>query len=147
MSYRLGSPPRMRGKPVYDGRQNPRSGITPADAGKTSLNGIFSATGLGSPPRMRGKPSLFLHFFKLDRITPADAGKTKADQRTVKHDEDHPRGCGENNECPLLKSRGQGSPPRMRGKRRRLTQTALYRRITPADAGKTMSCVPTASLM
>ena len=71
-----GSPPRMRGKPKEYTDKQDVAGITPADAGKTSVKGsnrnnywdhprgcgeIFSVIpcpnyGKGSPPRMRGPP-------------------------------------------------------------------------------------------
>ena len=56
-SLKLGSPPRMRGKPRTQKtiKANPR--ITPADAGKTGRqSGHIDRIG-GSPPRMRGKPT------------------------------------------------------------------------------------------
>ena len=111
-----GSPPRMRGKPSDYSRKGAVQRITPADAGKTSIsfrtkfsaedhprgcgeNSLLmqgSCDDAGSPPRMRGKPAPATDSRDSVRITPADAGKTKTNQRTAKHDEDHPRGCGEN---------------------------------------------------
>ena len=141
-----GSPPRMRGKQHPYPRHERHGRITPADAGKTSgkslcktvapdhprgcgenryltNNGGFPA---GSPPRMRGK--------------------RKMDGRSGAEETDHPRGCGENylslirSICPL------GSPPRMRGKRIQQTQRKWAYRITPADAGKTLSALRTLNL-
>ncbi len=74
-TYNLGSPPRMRGKPLRLGRETTKRGITPAHAGKTlrGLEGsrllrdhpracgenvrrmLFCTLCGGSPPRMRGK--------------------------------------------------------------------------------------------
>ena len=54
---------------------------------------------------------------------------------------DHPRGCGENNaafEPPALPI---GSPPRMRGKPNVAGIAARQGGITPADAGKTRTCL------
>ena len=92
----LGSPPRMRGKRAGCRHESTAFGITPADAGKTSLSrqrtkqkrdhprgcgenyehGNYAASGMGSPPRMRGK--LVIPYFErnVHGITPADAGKT-----------------------------------------------------------------------
>ena len=80
----LGSPPRMRGKlsPVVSPARV--TGITPADAGKTSITlrvPLFTTDhprgcGGGSPPRMRGKPRRWCCEMFEYRITPADAGKT-----------------------------------------------------------------------
>ena len=52
---------------------------------------------------------------------------------------DHPRGCGENR-CqrqPIIEY--IGSPPRMRGKQGACSNQRRYQRITPADAGKTVT--------
>ena len=88
---------------------------------------------------MRGKLSIVRRRKQFAGITPADAGKTHPDKQRLNLIEDHPRGCGEN-ECPLLKSRGQlGSPPRMRGKLEIYVLRKTHCRITPADAGKTLS--------
>ena len=74
-----GSPPRMRGKPVYLPCRAGQRRITPADAGKTSQNKITRCwitdhprgcgennphahtrqSSIGSPPRMRGKLPLY----------------------------------------------------------------------------------------
>ena len=95
--HRVGSPPRMRGKPELS-RQHRRKGrITPADAGKTVFgtdrrtaaedhprgcgeNYVHFAscfTRPGSPPRMRGKRRQNGKSASSPGITPADAGKTK----------------------------------------------------------------------
>ena len=58
---------------------------------------------------------------------------------------DHPRGCGENRETEGIKWLDNGSPPRMRGKLFLALIGALPQRITPADAGKTMSSLLAAS--
>ena len=93
---KLGSPPRMRGKPLSMSAAPIANRITPADAGKTSLHvyahGFYwdhprgcgeNADGLsriesltGSPPRMRGKRTHPERGREVTRITPADAGKT-----------------------------------------------------------------------
>ena len=74
-------------------------GITPADAGKTSIFTVRQAdtedhprgcgensfslvavvTEIGSPPRMRGKPDDRTVIIGTNGITPADAGKTGHD--------------------------------------------------------------------
>ena len=93
----LGSPPRMRGKPVVTPYDAGAGRITPADAGKTrSRQGrraycqdhprgcgenIYPPcryTRLtGSPPRMRGKLKRAGICPVYPGITPADAGKTE----------------------------------------------------------------------
>ena len=131
-----GSPPRMRGKQYPPVGQCRRSGITPADAGKTQYRNNHALThkdhprgcgenvnrilgefeNIGSPPRMRGK----LHDVESanydERITPADAGKTGHERLAAFLNRDHPRGCGENLTETSTRRYTTGSPPRMRGK-------------------------------
>ena len=148
----------MRGKLTFDSRKRYDLRITPADAGKTALQGselpspqdhprgcgenLFAAVSVseqaGSPPRMRGKPFLQCKVFLQYRITPADAGKTALPTGRSLWRRDHPRGCGENlQNLPTLIST-VGSPPRMRGKRGLDRRRDPSGRITPADAGKTV---------
>ena len=152
-----GSPPRMRGKLTALRYRSANRGITPADAGKTSLfaetfrirqdhprgcgenhctfAGVVTRT--GSPPRMRGKLGRFGRCGICMRITPADAGKTNQQFRQRNRIEDHPRGCGENISTDCVQIAMTGSPPRMRGKRLSASLPKLSAGITPADAGKT----------
>ena len=153
----LGSPPRMRGKLAAQKRDRAHAGITPADAGKTlrhiapryrvedhprgcGENSItFFLVGVleGSPPRMRGKRLCSQTPTVGNRITPADAGKTCTNWRRHASAEDHPRGCGENRVQQVRRTKGGGSPPRMRGKLKISFANSHGSRITPADAGKT----------
>ena len=71
------------------------------------------------------------------RITPAHAGKTFFDNVNRKGYQDHPRACGENIYLENGNSASQGSPPRMRGKRKQTALNARKAGITPAHAGKT----------
>ena len=71
------------------------------------------------------------------RITPADAGKTFASVLVEPLGWDHPRGCGENVQAEQAAPYDIGSPPRMRGKLCLRSWRRCYKRITPADAGKT----------
>ena len=93
-----GSPPRVRGKPLWVIIAVLLVGITPACAGKTLPHHVtyyaikdhprvcgenksisFANKALkGSPPRVRGKPDNNLTFSNNLRITPACAGKTFA---------------------------------------------------------------------
>ena len=126
----------MRGKPESTALIALLTGITPADAGKTSFalrvsffcwdhprgcgeNSIATnppPVSLGSPPRMRGKPRDCPQPCNKTRITPADAGKTGIARRIECRLQDHPRGCGENLSPKPLRLTSTGSPPRMRGK-------------------------------
>ena len=135
----IGSPPRMRGKESKCQRLYLRSGITPAHAGKSLLQGSLCRLFAGSPPRMRGKVLYMDCKNAFPRITPAHAGKSIRIHTKRTKTKDHPRACGEKNLLRLIFSFGMGSPPRMRGK-------ALLRQIgccvvgiTPAHAGKSGS--------
>ena len=134
-------------------------GITPADAGKTASADFFVCLredhprgcgenlrtkcvcilNRGSPPRMRGKLRYNLAKVIQIRITPADAGKTAFVFDKTKRPGDHPRGCGENQKAQNELQQWVGSPPRMRGKPRNTFVVYSSGRITPADAGKTMT--------
>ena len=156
-SISVGSPPRMRGKPTETEKQHPRGRITPADAGKTTIPSGVSGVStdhprgcgenakhggthhgfVGSPPRMRGKRFQAEKQSQGSRITPADAGKTFRRELQKNPCEDHPRGCGENPYVAGIVTCEAGSPPRMRGKRKKVQKYLHRLRITPADAGKT----------
>ena len=86
---------------------------------------------------MRGKQLCLSPAQEHCRITPAGAGKTLTYDKRYSVSWDHPRRCGEN----LLESQrirqSRGSPPQVRGKRRRRTKWLNTNRITPAGAGKT----------
>ena len=153
----MGSPPQVRGKLQKNEYGDDILGITPADAGKTSLKycrwkeeqdhprgcgenaGASRTVGYptGSPPRMRGKRSFSSADSTPSGITPADAGKTRHTRRRDRARQDHPRGCGENYRRVKRNRLNRGSPPRMRGKRATDELTQDETRITPADAGKT----------
>ena len=153
----LGSPPRMRGKPISAWNRLAKLRITPAYAGKTYNRQVEKVSTQdhprvcgenrdfhqgrcgsgGSPPRMRGKllSSCFVPI--PERITPAYAGKTVCKIGQLNLKQDHPRVCGENVEFYENLLPGQGSPPRMRGKLTRSSPSKPENRITPAYAGKT----------
>ena len=92
----MGSPPRMRGKPMHPAVVNASTGITPADAGKTNHTSLphlghwdhprgcgenqFARLQIlchpGSPPQVRGKRGHSDRPAQSRGITPAGAGKT-----------------------------------------------------------------------
>ena len=147
----------MRGKRFVQLSSTQDARITPADAGKTSCGRVLPVWARdhprgcgenmmlnlvqnpyqGSPPRMRGKRFLPLFATAHPGITPADAGKTIWRAVVKPQEEDHPRGCGENELYSVLCNGCRGSPPRMRGKQCICYDGIDYTRITPADAGKT----------
>ena len=91
---------------------------------------------VGSPPRMRGKDGSCAYSFIPAGITPAYAGKRAGRKKHVGKGEDHPRVCGEKASFISSRKLPLGSPPRMRGKERRLTKVPSPKGITPAYAGK-----------
>ena len=146
----------MRGKAGSTAPKSSLSGITPACAGKS-----FSAEYIqgaeedhprvcgekpivggdvdvleGSPPRVRGKGTEVAALSSAIRITPACAGKRQCIELSFREDEDHPRVCGEKVGFDKKFGREFGSPPRVRGKARRMERRRRRNRITPACAGK-----------
>ena len=148
----------MRGKRRDNDSVHRATRITPADAGKTVTrcndkvpisdhprgcgeNDTIAQLRqelAGSPPRMRGKPTRTKEHFTKNRITPADAGKTQPRDMRGTACWDHPRGCGENVRPVFSVRLVTGSPPRMRGKHVNVKGQKTPKRITPADAGKTI---------
>ena len=159
-----GSPPRMRGEHAGQGAGCGAGGITPAYAGRTWVgeqgpelvkdhprvcgeNVLVDsprATTAGSPPRMRGELRVHTITALHLRITPAYAGRTRATGRHRGARRDHPRVCGENWRAASDMSPPQGSPPRMRGERGRVSPVRPGGGITPAYAGRTWACRPPA---
>ena len=99
----------------------------------------------GSPPRVRGKVRFSLAFLVYVGITPACAGKRTFHKFTSAEAQDHPRVCGEKSSPTSSHRKGQGSPPRMRGKALAPAPTIDIIGITPAYAGKSriLSSFPT----
>ena len=138
--------------PAYAGKRGsgspPRSCRRdhPRVCGEKRFNFGRSVTDLGSPPRMRGKAHLADRGCHIVGITPAYAGKSANTIADMPGDWDHPRACGEKDNCSATTRRLLGSPPRMRGKAcLRIPQT-LAPRIPPAYAGKSSIQHLTASL-
>ena len=101
----------------------------------SNLSGVHIVP--GSPPRVRGKQGSHVKCGNRQGITPACAGKTDVLAVIGILVRDHPRVCGENCEPLHAEKGGQGSPPRVRGKREHGILGELRRGITPACAGKT----------
>ena len=93
-------------------------------------------TWIGSPPRVRGKVSVYMEYLVPLGITPACAGKSSKIEGANVFLEDHPRVCGEKFRASRYSGSSQGSPPRVRGKGITSDACHLFRRITPACAGK-----------
>ena len=161
-----GSPPQVRGKRRQELKTKDLTWITPAGAGKTrcthqimcgdwdhprrcgenSRPQLLTSTAMGSPPQVRGKLQAIVDALPQIRITPAGAGKTSAKDTKLIIAQDHPRRCGENAPCSQTAQKPKGSPPQVRGKRRKVGKEITVCRITPAGAGKTLgkrySCQP-----
>ena len=136
----LGSPPRVRGRVIVNNDRFANIGITPAYAGKRTpsgprsssardhprmcgeeLQGIIGALqGLGSPPRMRGRAAPFPVHTSIPRITPACAGKRQSRCLSGGWLQDHPRVRGEEDIMADESRMMEGSPPRARGRARKV---------------------------
>ena len=132
----LGSPPRGRGKDLGPCGVGGTQGITPAWAGKSSVEccvkmverdhprvGGEKPVGFGagprphgSPPRGRGKANPTGRNRTAFRITPAWAGKSSNRKSVEAMARDHPRVGGEKGHAYKKRQFGGGSPPRGRGK-------------------------------
>ena len=86
---------------------------------------------------MRGKLTVNVPLQAHLGITPAGAGKTLSDVDRDGNKKDHPRRCGENRRTRGGQQQRVGSPPQVRGKRKRRPQRSCWNGITPAGAGKT----------
>ena len=89
--------------------------------GKNSKTLLSLQASAGSPPRVREKP--------------------RAQLRTLRYAQDHPRVCGKNAKVDPAIKQTSGSPPRVREKPEESDLFADNTGITPACAGKT-STVP-----
>ena len=156
IDFRLGSPPRRRGKVQLVECILARAGITPAWAGKSPRRwgrcrahrdhprvggektpcSRASTAPTGSPPRGRGKATFSGRSDPGVGITPAWAGKRNPPDIHASQTEDHPRVGGEKLDFRDGGSRRVGSPPRGRGKEGSCSSLAFAYRITPAWAGK-----------
>ena len=72
-------------------------------------------------------------------ITPAGAGKRDSLLFFRRAVWDHPRRCGEKQQCSSGHVQTEGSPPQVRGKEFPSSPALLSNRITPAGAGKSRS--------
>ena len=156
---RIGSSPRVRGKPRGGRQARHAGGLIPACAGKTpSKQGRVPPRAAhpracgensrtvdhdgdpdGSSPRVRGKLGRRQHGTIRQGLIPARAGKTRHHLVEVPVRVAHPRACGENWGQPAVMMNRAGSSPRVRGKRHRRHRQPVHRGLIPARAGKTPS--------
>ena len=146
----------MRGKGVENVKDISPAGITPAHAGKSSLNlsckclrrdhprtcgekmELFTPVPPedGSPPHMRGKDVGNDRIVMEHRITPAHAGKSLKVRKGETHNSDHPRTCGEKYILSFANYILSGSPPHMRGKAKSMKVESLARLDHPRTCGE-----------
>ena len=158
MPFKLGSPPRVRGKAEVRHERDQEPGITPACAGKRHCprfrpgktrdhprvcgekDAICKSCPArqGSPSRMRGKAGWPLCGLPCIGITPAYAGKSQPWRSYSQRRWDHPRVCGEKRPAVDGKRPLRGSPPHVRGKVKDPVPVSALVGITPACAGKSL---------
>ena len=161
---KVGSSPRVRGKPGFELDSEVAVRIIPARAGQTRpwRNGrgrtpdhpracgantwmsMSACAPFGSSPRVRGKPGPLGLLPVAGRIIPARAGQTRCRSGNILYPPDHPRACGANLASRRFHNGLSGSSPRVRGKLGRFRWSGFLRRIIPARAGQTW-CGPRAS--
>ena len=152
-----GSSPRVRGKRGRLVRSRLARGLIPACAGKTAYSPewhcslwahprvcgenlsltIASCRQEGSSPRVRGKQAGDCRVFNDFGLIPACAGKTPRASHPCCGCRAHPRVCGENLTIFHNLVNGNGSSPRVRGKRDVSFLLPAVKGLIPACAGKT----------
>ena len=147
----------MRGKPMQTADKVDEHRIIPAHAGQTArpctssadltdhpracgANSVIAIDAMvvpGSSPRMRGKLKHLGDLIDHRWIIPAHAGQTRCERCRRYGRADHPRACGANRRCAMVRQLAYGSSPRMRGKLSPTTSRYNFPRIIPAHAGQT----------
>ena len=148
----------MQGKEKHNDWMKGFMRITPACAGKSSravfkrihgrdhpcvcreksdYNSVCDFVG-GSPLRVQGKDIAQKNTRLTNRITPACAGKRPSLSGRSSPGEDHPCVCREKFKKVSFILSGIGSPLRVQGKVKKLSDTEIKNRITPACAGKSL---------
>ena len=90
---------------------------------------------------MRGKVYRCFPRCVYRRITPAYAGKRALRFQAAIASGDHPRLCGEKANLLGVTTDYLGSPPPMRGKDKITLSVLIFKRITPAYAGKSFATI------
>ena len=134
----MGITPAWAGKSVLSAGSRPCSRDHPRVGGEKARTLIVQDEPQGSPPRERGKEARQCQVPVWLRITPAQAGKRTRSWRAYGCPWDHPRVGGEKGGAWWIIILFLGSPPRGRGKGRRVVDHHPLPRITPAWAGKSI---------
>ena len=115
----------------------PSSTAHPRAGGENDPSSLSSTGLFGSSPRGRGKPVWAQQRRQMQRLIPARAGKTSSITRSARRGRAHPRAGGENVIDYQIRTKGQGSSPRGRGKLPMSIPPAIWGGLIPARAGKT----------
>ena len=107
-------------------RAHPRAG------GENLWEDRIRALEHGSSPRGRGKRPVLAQLNRVVRLIPARAGKTSLGTTTAPDAAAHPRAGGENVIDYQIRTKGQGSSPRGRGKHHAGRGPILVFRLIPA---------------
>ena len=116
-----GSPPQVRGKLHAGWGDSLFDKDHPRRCGENTIIELLPSEIRGSPPQVRGKLWMSIAALIVYGITPAGAGKTVGLLEDLAGAEDHPRRCGENLSQSNSGIGESGSPPQVRGKRRRIS--------------------------
>ena len=111
-------------------RENPR--VRGADIGH---GGLREGVG-GEPPRARGRHLHSAEKYFGVRRTPACAGPTGTTGRAAGNTPENPRVRGADTRCDVVQIRGEGEPPRARGRRAAHHAHRVAAGRTPACAGR-----------
>ena len=110
----------------------------PRVRGDDSCEGLLEGGADGTPPRARGRPAHPVASPPDLGNTPACAGTTRWARTWRARTTEHPRVRGDDPRRHTRVSRGQGTPPRARGRRRRADPVRRSSGNTPACAGTTL---------
>ena len=139
-----GSSPRVRGKHGNEKAHGVLTGLIPACAGKTRRRWVRVAEARAHP-RVCGENFVVSGCDGLGGLIPACAGKTPGSWKPTPGRGAHPRVCGENALAAGFAELGEGSSPRVRGKRSFNSSRVFFDGLIPACAGKTLSPPATSS--
>ena len=152
-----GSPPRVWGRPINDDLLKALNRFTPTRVGKTKSQTHFPALSPvhphacgeditlagpeafsdGSPPRVWGRRVCLLASAREHRFTPTHVGKTALPTSSFFFCSVHPHACGEDLLLNAPVITGNGSPPRVWGRRTTSAWPLSAARFTPTRVGKT----------
>ena len=130
--------PACAGKTTRPSRERKRRKAHPRVCGENKAIAAERAIAGGSSPRVRGKLPFGGGPKSRTGLIPACAGKTLIVSVLSSARQAHPRVCGENAPGRIDRRLGDGSSPRVRGKRGVVGDFAGFRGLIPACAGKTI---------